>query len=414
MPRAARGAGTAEDLEVRTPRAAGEGVERVRAQFLPFSEPLLGEEEIDSVVGCLRSGWLTSGVRTQEFERDFAAYLGARHALAVNSCTAALHLGLEAVGVGVGDEVITSPMTFAATAAVIEHLGARPVLADCDPVSLNLDPARIVERITPRTRAIVPVHFAGQPCDMGPILEIARAHRIAVVEDAAHALPARYDGKLVGTLGDITCFSFYATKTVTTGEGGMVVTDRDDHADRMRMMRLHGMSRDAWKRYTQDGSWSYEILAAGFKYNLTDIAASIGIEQLKRSEAFHARRLAIARAYTQALAGVRGLQTPVVADECGHAWHLYVLRVVPEELRIDRDEFIRRLQGMNIGVSVHFIPLHLHPFYRDKYGYVPEDFPNAYAAFRRILSLPLYPKMTDGDVNDVIRAVRSLAETFSR
>ncbi len=387
---------------------------RLRTEFLPFSEPLLGEEEIDSVVGCLRSGWLTSGLRVKEFERDFAAYVGCTHALAVNSCTAALHLGLEAVGVGAGDEVITSPMTFAATAAVIEHLGARPVLVDCDPDSLNLDPARIEERITARTQAIVPVHFAGRACDMDPILEIARIHRLAVVEDAAHALPSRYRGRRVGTLGDVTCFSFYATKTVTTGEGGMAVTDRDDYAERMRMMHLHGMSRDAWKRYTQNGSWSYEILAAGFKYNLTDIAAAIGIEQLKRSDAFHARRLAIARAYTSGLRDLPALELPAAEPGGDHAWHLYVIRLVPERLRIDRDEFVRRLQASNIGVSVHFIPLHLHPYYRDKYGYAPTDLPNAHAAFQRILSLPLYPKMTDGDVRDVVGAVRALVEEAGR
>ena len=386
----------------------------MRTRFLEFSVPLLGQAEIDSVVDCLRSGWLTSGQKVKAFEQDFARYIGCSHALAVNSCTAALHLGLEAVGVQPGDEVITSPMTFAATAAVIEHLGARPVLVDCEAETLNLDATRLAAAITPRTRAIVPVHFAGQPCDMEAILAVARAHDLAVVEDAAHALPARVKGRLVGTLGDLTCFSFYATKTITTGEGGMVTTDREDYAARMRIMHLHGMSRDAWKRYAQNGSWSYDILAAGFKYNLTDIAASIGIAQLARADAFHARRLEIARAYTAGLSGVRGVRTPVVRDEGGHAWHLYVVQVVPEALTIDRDEFIRRLVAMNIGVSVHFIPLHVHPYYRDKYGYRPEDFPIAYAAFQRIVSLPLYPKMSDDDVQDVIGAVRSLAEGHQR
>ena len=374
----------------------------------------MGDAEIDSVVDCLRSGWLTSGLKVKEFERAFAAYVGCTHALAVNSCTAALHLGLEAVGVKPGDEVITSPMTFAATAAVIEHLGARPVLVDCEPESLNIDPARLEAAITPRTRAILPVHFAGQPCDMDAILGIARARGLAVVEDAAHALPARHGNRMIGTLGDITCFSFYATKTITTGEGGMAVTDREDYAERMRVMHLHGMSRDAWKRYTQNGSWSYEILAPGFKYNLTDIAASIGIAQLARADAFHARRLQVARAYTAGLSGLRGLRTPVVPDECGHSWHLYVVQVVPEALTVDRDEFIRRLVARNIGVSVHFIPLHLHPYYRDKYGLRPADLPVAYAAFQRILSLPLYPKMTDGDVQDVIDTVRSVVKECER
>jgi dTDP-4-amino-4,6-dideoxygalactose transaminase len=386
----------------------------VRSRFLPFSEPLLGEEEIDSVVDCLRSGWLTSGVKVKEFERDFAAYVGCEHALAVNSCTAALHVALEAVGVGPGDEVITSPMTFTATAAVVEHLGARPVLVDCERSTLNLDPSQIEARITPRTRAILPVHFGGQACEMDAILAIARAHGLPVVEDAAHALPTRYRGRMIGTLGDVTCFSFYATKTVTTGEGGMAVTDRADLAERMRLMHLHGMSRDAWKRYTQNGSWSYEILAPGYKYNLTDIAASIGIHQLRRAGAFHVRRRRIAELYNAAFSGLRGVEVPEVRDEDGHAWHLYVLRLVPEALTIGRDDFIARLVAMNIGVSVHFIPLHLHPYYRDKYGFAPTDFPNAYEAFQRILSLPIYPKMTDEDVQDVIDAVRSLVEEHQR
>jgi dTDP-4-amino-4,6-dideoxygalactose transaminase len=392
----------------------GRGRAPARDRFLPFSQPYLGEEEIEAVVSCLRSGWLTSGLRVQEFERDFAAYIGCKHALAVNSCTAALHLALEAVGVGPGDEVITSPMTFAATAAVIEHLGARPVLADCEAATLNLDPAQLAARITSRTRAIVPVHFAGQPCAMDAILDLARAHRLPVVEDAAHALPARYDGRLVGTLGSITCFSFYATKTMTTGEGGMVVTDDDLYAERMRVMRLHGMTCDAWKRYAKDGSWSYDILAAGFKYNLTDVAASIGIQQLKRSDSFLARRRHIARRYSEAFGGLRGLRAPTVADDADHAWHLYVVQLVPEVLTIDRDEFIRELTALNIGVAVHFIPLHLHSYYRYKYGYQPTDFPNAYFASRRIVSLPLYPKMTDGDVEDVIAAVSGLIEGHQR
>ena len=396
----------------RRPAARRAGMTRDR--FLPFSEPLLGEEEIQAVVECLRSGWLTRGLRVQAFEQAFSAYLGCAHALAVNSCTAALHLALEAVGVGPRDEVITSPMTFAATAAVVEHLGARPVLVDCEPSGLNLDPAQIEAHLTPRTRAILPVHFAGRPCEMGAILEIARARHLPVVEDAAHALPARCDGRLVGTLGDIGCFSFYATKNITTGEGGMAVTNNDAYAERMRVMHLHGMSRDAWKRYRKDGSWSYDILGAGYKYNLTDVAASIGIHQLARCDTFHARRRLIARRYTEALSGLRGLRTPEAGNEIGHAWHLYVIQLEPEVLTIDRDEFIRGLTAMNIGASVHFKPLHLHAYYRSKYGYRPTDFPNAHDAFRRIVSLPLYPKMTDLDVEDVIGAVRGLVEAHQR
>ena len=380
-------------------------------RWLPFSEPLIGEEEIDGVVRCLRSGWLTSGPLVAEFEDAFATYLGVKHALAVNSCTSALHLALEAVGVGPGDEVITSPMTFTATAAVIEHLGARPVLADCEPRTLNLDPGAVAAAVTPRTKAILPVHFAGQACAMDALEDLARRHGLAVVEDAAHALPTRAaDGRLVGTIGDATCFSFYVTKTITTGEGGMVTTDRDDLAERMKVMRLHGMSKDAWRRYAKGGSWSYDIVAPGFKYNLPDVAAALGIVQLRRSEEFRARRAEIARAYDEGLAGIPGVHTPVVADADAHAWHLYVIQVDPDVLSIDRDGFIRELTDRGIGVSVHFIPLHRHTYYRDRYGFAPGDLPVAQRAFERILSLPIYPKMDDADVARVVHAVRDVAE----
>ena len=397
-------------MAFRTAERAGSGARITEQDYLPFSEPWIGEEEIEAAVQCLRSGWLTSGPKVVEFERDFSNYVGAPHALAVNSCTSALHLALEAVGVGPGDEVITSPVTFAATAAVIEHLGARPVFVDVEPDTLNLDAEALEPAITLRTKAILPVHFAGQPCDMDLILGLARAHDLAVVEDAAHALPASYKGRRVGTLGDITCFSFYVTKTITTGEGGMAVTDRDDFAERMRVMRLHGMSKDAWKRYTKEGSWFYEITAPGFKYNLPDLAAAIGIAQLKRSDEFLARREKIARAYDEAFAGLPGVSVPAVRPGRGHAWHLYVLQIDPEACAMDRDTLIRKLSERGIGTSVHFIPLHLHPYYRDKYGYRPDDFPRAHAAFRRLVSLPLFPKMADGDVARVISAVRDILE----
>jgi perosamine synthetase len=386
----------------------------MRGEFLPFAAPLLGNEEIDEVVHCLRSGWLTTGMKVKQFEREFAEFIGARHALAVNSCTAALHLALEAVGVGPGDEVITTPMTFTATAAVIEHLGARPVFADCVPETLNIDPREIERRLSPRTRAILPVHFAGQACDMDAINAVARAHSVPVIEDAAHAIPTCYRGRMVGTLSDVTCFSFYATKNVTTGEGGMVVTDRDDIAERMRLMHLHGMSKDAWKRYTQNGSWSYEILAPGFKYNLTDIAAAIGIHQLRKCHAFHRRRLAIADQYDAAFADLPGISIPRVEDRDGHGWHLYVVQVDRDRLTIGRDEFIDRLIARNIGVSVHFIPLHVHPYYRERYTLRPTDYPNAWSAYERIVSLPIYAKMTDDDVRHVIDAVRDIAREAAR
>ena len=386
----------------------------MRGEFLPFAAPLLGDEEIQEVVHCLRSGWLTTGHKVKQFEREFGEFIGAKHALAVNSCTAALHLALEAVGVGPGDEVITTPMTFTATAAVIEHLGARPVFADVTAQSLNIDPEQIRRRLSPRTKAILPVHFAGQACDMDAIVDIARGAGVPVIEDAAHAIPTRYNGRMVGTLSDITCFSFYATKNVTTGEGGMVVTDRDDIMERMRLMHLHGMSKDAWKRYTQNGSWSYEILAPGFKYNLTDIAAAIGIHQLRKCQAFHRRRLTIADQYDAAFADLPGISIPRVEDRESHGWHLYVIQVDPERLTIGRDAFIDQLIARNIGVSVHFIPLHVHPYYRERYALRPQDFPNAWGAYERIVSLPIYAKMSDDDVRHVVDAVRGIAEGAGR
>jgi dTDP-4-amino-4,6-dideoxygalactose transaminase len=386
----------------------------MRGEFLPFAAPLLGDEEIQEVVHCLRSGWLTTGHKVKQFEREFGEFIGAKHALAVNSCTAALHLALEAVGVGPGDEVITTPMTFTATAAVIEHLGARPVFADVAAQTLNIDPEQIRRRLSPRTKAILPVHFAGQACDMDAIVDIARGAGVPVIEDAAHAIPTRYNGRMVGTLSDITCFSFYATKNVTTGEGGMVVTDRDDIMERMRLMHLHGMSKDAWKRYTQNGSWSYEILAPGFKYNLTDIAAAIGIHQLRKCQAFHRRRLTIADQYDAAFADLPGISIPRVEDRESHGWHLYVIQVDPERLTIGRDAFIDQLIARNIGVSVHFIPLHVHPYYRERYALRPQDFPNAWGAYERIVSLPIYAKMSDDDVRHVIDAVRGIAQGAGR
>jgi len=386
----------------------------MRGEFLPFAAPLLGDEEIQEVVHCLRSGWLTTGHKVKQFEREFVEFIGAKHALAVNSCTAALHLALEAVGVGPGDEVITTPMTFTATAAVIEHLGARPVFADVTAQTLNIDPEQIRRRLSPRTKAILPVHFAGQACDMDAIVDIARGASVPVIEDAAHAIPTRYNGRMVGTLSDITCFSFYATKNVTTGEGGMVVTDRDDIMERMRLMHLHGMSKDAWKRYTQNGSWSYEILAPGFKYNLTDIAAAIGIHQLRKCQAFHRRRLTIADQYDAAFADLPGISIPRVEDRESHGWHLYVIQVDPERLTIGRDAFIDQLIARNIGVSVHFIPLHVHPYYRERYALRPQDFPNAWGAYERIVSLPIYAKMSDDDVRHVVDAVRGIAQGAGR
>jgi dTDP-4-amino-4,6-dideoxygalactose transaminase len=381
-----------------------------RPEFVPFHVPQIDDEEIHSVVETLKTGWLTTGAKVKRFEEDFARYLGSRHAVAVNSCTAALHLALEAVGIEEGDEVIVPTMTFTASAAVVLYLKAKPVLVDCLADTLNIDPDQIERAITSRTKAIIPVHFGGQPCDMEPILDIARRHNLYVIEDAAHALPAKYHGRAVGTIGDITCFSFYATKTITTGEGGMATTESPEWAARMRMMSLHGISHDAWKRYTKEGSWYYEVLCPGFKYNLTDIGAAIGIEQLKKSDAFGVVRNNIAAAYNEAFAHLPEIQTPICEPELQHAWHLYVIQLQRERLKITRDEFIDALKSQGIGTSVHFIPLHLHPYYRDSFGYVPGDFPNATEAYQRIVSLPIYSKMREADVDYVIDSVTKLVE----
>ena len=333
-------------------------------QFLPFHVPDIGDDEIQSVVETLRSGWLTTGPKVRQFEADFANFVGCQHAVAVNSGTAALHLALDAVGIKDGDEVIVPTMTFTATAEVVLYFKAMPVLVDCETDTLNIDPDQIESKITSKTRAIIPVHIAGQPCDMDRILQIARRYNLKVIEDAAHALPALSRGKMVGTIGDITCFSFYATKTITTGEGGMATTGSPEWAERMRIMSLHGISKDAWKRYSNEGSWYYEVHSPGYKYNLTDIAAAIGIEQLKKCERFwHARRRIAAR-YDEAFADLPELQRPTPASDVQHAWHLYVIQLKLERLRIDRNQFIEALKAKGIGTSVHFIPLHLHPLYR--------------------------------------------------
>ncbi len=383
-------------------------------EFIPFHAPEIGDAEIESVVETLRSGWLTSGTKVKRFEDDFAEYVGSKHAVAVNSGTAALHLALDAIGIRQDDEVIVPTMTFTATAEVVLYFKAKPVLVDCQEDTLNLDPKQIEAAITSKTKAIIPVHFGGQPCDMTPILEIAKTHKLYVVEDAAHALPASYEGKKIGTIGDITCFSFYATKTITTGEGGMATTENSEWAERMRMMSLHGISHDAWKRYTKEGSWYYEILNPGFKYNLTDIAAAIGIEQLKKCDEFRKAREKIAKIYDTSFADLEEIHTPVRRSDTEHAWHLYVIQLNLDHLQITRNQFIDALREEGIGTSVHFIPLHLHPYYRDNFGYQPSDFPNASSAFERIVSLPIYPKMTEADVESVIGAVRKVVKLNRR
>jgi dTDP-4-amino-4,6-dideoxygalactose transaminase len=384
------------------------------ARSIPFYRPDVGEEEVAAVVETLRSGWLTVGPRTQRFEQDFAKTIGSAHAVAVSSCTAALHLALDALDLNPGDEVITSTHTFTATAAAIVHAGARPVLADCTADTLNLDPEEIERKITPRTRAIVPVHFAGHPAAMDEILQIARRHRLTVIEDAAHALPASYRGRPVGTIGDVTAFSFYATKNITTGEGGMLTTADDSLAERLRTRRLHGMSRDAWRRYSGDGSWRYDVTYPGFKYNMTDIAAAIGLVQLRRLPVLHQRRRHLAALYEEMLVDVPELELPVTHSDVEHAWHLYVVRLRPRQLRIHRDELIELLKAEGVPTQVHFMPLHLHSYYRDAFGYRPEDFPVASDVGERILSLPFFTLMCDDDVRYVAATLRRVLNANRR
>lgn len=431
-----------------------------RRRFLPFALPDLDESELEGIRQALDSGWITSGPKVSKFEAEFAVTVGFKHAVAVNSCTAAMHLALEAIGLQRGDEVITTPYTFAATAEVIRYFDATPVFVDILPETLNINPALIESAITPRTRAIIPVHIGGLQAEMSSLHEIAAKHRLAVIEDAAHADPIAYglwgksrrpntqtrDDNLKSTAA---CFSFYATKTITTGEGGMICTDDDTVAQRCRIMALHGISKDAWKRYTAEGSWYYEIIAPGYKYNMTDIAAAMGLAQLRKAERMLQRRKEIAQRYTEAFSRTLNLEPPTGHEF--HSWHLYMLRLrgaasgkmtagdqtslrdEPRPPKADgkskmtaqrleaeyregetlgqmRGRFIAALKARNIGASVHFIPLHIHPYYRETYGYKPEDFPVAYREYLREVSLPIYSRMSDDDVADVITAVQEIAE----
>jgi len=384
---------------------------RTRESFLPFALPDIDETEVAEVTSVIRSGWLTSGSKATQFESEFAARVGAKYAVAVNSCTAAMHLALEAIGLREGDEIIVPTYTFAATAEVVRYFGARPVLVDVDPVSLCIDPAKAEAAVSPRTRAIIPVHIAGLAAEMDDIRAVAASHDLKVIEDAAHAFPTKYKGRIVGSLSDFTCFSFYATKTLTTGEGGMICTDNEKWANRCRTMCLHGISHQAWNRYTAEGSWYYEIVAPGYKYNMTDIAAAMGLAQLRKAERMRERRAQIAARYTAAFSPLPELEPPPDASAGGlHAWHLYMLRLNLGSLRIDRARFFEELKARKIGASVHFIPLHLHPYYRETFGYKPDDFPVAYREYQREISLPIYSKMGDEDVQDVIDAVTDIVE----
>lgn len=378
--------------------------------FLPFALPEIGEEEIAEVVSSLRSGWVTSGPKAKKFEADFSAWLGGGvESISVNSATAGLHLALEALGIGPGDEVITTTHTFTATAEVIRYLGADPVFVDVDSTTLCIDTAQIQGAITSRTKAIIPVHFAGRSADMRTIMDIARRHGLKVIEDAAHALPATCNGGLIGTLdSDVTVFSFYANKTITTGEGGMLVTRNSEVAKRARIMRLHGINRDAFDRFTSKvPSWYYEVVAPGFKYNLTDIAASIGIHQLKKATIFQRKRQAIAERYNAELAGLPLILPPDAEVGDVHSWHLYVIQLT-KDAKVGRDEFIEKMFEQGIGMSVHYVPLHQHPYWRETYTLTPEMFPVSQHIYEHTATLPLYTRMTEPDVDRVIGAVKRI------
>lgn len=394
---------------------------------MPFALPDVDHIELQQIKEALDSGWVTTGPKTKQFEAEFAATVGARHAVAVNSCTAAMHLALEAIGLKRGDEVIVPAYTFAASAEVVRYFDAKPVLVDVEPCCLNIDPAQIEAAISPRTRAIISVHIAGFPAEMDAIVAIAAQYGLAIIEDAAHAFPTKYKGRLIGArppaptthqasspIPHLACFSFYATKTLTTGEGGMICTDDDALAERCRIMALHGISKDAWKRYTAEGSWYYEIIAPGYKYNMTDIAAGMGLAQLTKAERMALRRQEIAQHYNKVFSTMPHLQVPHDRNDYQHAWHLYMLRLNLDQWRIDRAQFNEEMKQRNIGTSVHFIPLHIHPYYRETYGYQPEDYPTAYREYLREVSLPIYSKMSERDVQDVIDAVLDIITQYGR
>ncbi|MBU8870129.1 MAG: DegT/DnrJ/EryC1/StrS aminotransferase family protein [Gemmatimonadales bacterium] len=379
----------------------------MRDRFLPFSPPFIGEEEIEGVVDSLRSGWITTGPKTKRFEAEFSAYLGAPAALAVNSCTAALHTALVCHGIGPGDEVITTPMTFSATVGVIEHAGATPVLVDIEPDTMNISPSAVSEAVTGRTKAIIAVHYGGHPCEMDELQAICTEHCLLLVEDAAHAIPAKYKGRLIGSGENPVAFSFYATKNLTTAEGGML-TGSVDLIEQGVVASLHGMNRDAWKRVDKTGSWRYDIIMPGYKYNMTDIQAAMGLAQLAKLDRMLSRRREIVSRYDEGFKPMSAFDLPVEREDCESGWHLYPLRIRDGALKISRDQFIEELRLRNIGTSVHFIAIHTFSYYREKYGFQPEDFPIANRESNRVITIPLHPGLSDRDVDDVIEAVADI------
>ncbi len=386
----------------------------MRDSFLIFGNPQIEEDEINEVVDSLRSGWISTGPKVARFEEMFKNYIGTKFALALNSCTAGLHLSMIVAGLKPGDDVITTPMTFAATANAILHTGAQPVFVDIELPSMTVDPELIAKKITPKTKAILPVHICGRPCNMDYILEIAKKNNLLVIEDAAHAIEAQYKGKKIGTIGDMTVFSFYVTKNLVTGEGGMVSTDNDDYAEKIQTYGLHGMSKGAWRRYSDEGFKHYQIIYPGFKYNMMDIQAALGIHQLKRLEEGLKRREEIWKRYDEAFKNLP-LETPAPPEKnTRHARHLYTILVKLEDLKADRDTIQQALYEENIGTGIHYISLHLHQYYRERYGFKQDDFPNALYVSERTISLPLSTKLTDADVQDVIDAVRRVLDKYSR
>lgn len=386
----------------------------MRKEFLSFSPPCLSEQEITAVTEVLREGaWLSSGPRTKQFEENFQKTVGAQSALALNSATAGLHLGMLVHGVRPGDEVLTTPLTFCATANVVEHVGGTVTMADIDPETLLIDPAEIEKKLTKKTKVIVPVHYAGHPCDMKAIDALAKANGSFVVEDAAHCMPSKIGEDWVGKSDNLTAFSFYATKNITTGEGGML-TGRPEWMDRARVLALHGMSRGAWNRFAKGASWKYDVPEPGFKYNMTDVAAAMGIVQLQRLPELYERRMKIVNLYKKEFASSPYFQTLKVLPGYQTSWHLFLILLNLETLKITRDEFIDQLSAANIGSSVHYKPVHMMSYYAEKYGWTPESFPNASRAFDRMISIPLSSRMTEQDGHDVVEAVNSLCKKNAR
>ncbi|MBW1726422.1 MAG: DegT/DnrJ/EryC1/StrS family aminotransferase [Deltaproteobacteria bacterium] len=388
----------------------------IRNKFLIFGAPTIGPEEIDEVIDSLHSGWLGTGPKVSRFESDFAAYKGVpeNRVAAVNSCTAALHISLIAAGIGPGDEVITTPMTFAATVNAIIHSGAKPVLADIDPLTMNIDPYQIEKKITDRTRAVLPVHMAGRPCDMDSIMTLADKYNLIIIEDCAHAIETEYRGRKAGTFGAFGCFSFYVTKNVVTGEGGMILAKEKDHIARAKMLALHGMSKDAWRRYRDEGYKHYFVMECGFKYNMMDIQASIGIHQLARVEKNWQRRREIWRIYQQSFAELPVVIPGEPENDTRHAYHLYTLLIDEERCGISRDKFLEAMKAHNIGVGVHYMSIPEHPYYQQTFGWKPEHYPNAMRIGRQTVSLPLSPGLSNEDVNDVVEAVSDIICNYGR